>query len=149
MMCAKSRLCVAKAWICDEDMDCPDGEDEANCPPPLKEIPLSISNNKSHCTKDEFQCKERHFCIHSAWLCDGDKDCPDGTDEEPDMCKDEFVDCSFEEFSCDSKDQCIFGEQRCDGHEDCFDASDEKNCPPLKGTLECFHANYKNTFCLF
>ena len=81
MMCAKSRLCVSNVWICDEDMDCPDGEDEANCPPPLIETSPSITHNKSHCAKDEFQCKERHFCIHSAWLCDGDKDCPDGTDE--------------------------------------------------------------------
>ena len=85
--------------------DCPDGEDEEDCPPVAEEEddeeessppPSSESSSSSpdsssssprpvsaprSCGRAEFQCRERHFCIHSAWLCDGDQDCPDGSDE--------------------------------------------------------------------
>ena len=86
--------------------DCPDGEDEEDCPPEVEEkedgeesspeqsssessssspdssssSPRPVSAPRS-CGRAEFQCRERHFCIHSAWLCDGDQDCPDGSDE--------------------------------------------------------------------
>ena len=42
---------------------------------------LSTLRRDSLCLETEFQCKEKHFCIHGAWTCDGDRDCPDGSDE--------------------------------------------------------------------
>ena len=42
---------------------------------------LSTERRDSLCLETEFQCREKHFCIHGAWTCDGDRDCPDGSDE--------------------------------------------------------------------
>lgn len=61
--------CISATWRCDQEHDCKDGSDEANC-----------SNNT--CADYQFSCGSPTFrCIYSSWVCDGDKDCPDGKDE--------------------------------------------------------------------
>ena len=65
-------------------LDCPRGEDEENCSGQESQVTASKRSKLEGmkiCKDSEFQCKEKHFCIHDAWTCDGDQDCPDGSDE--------------------------------------------------------------------
>jgi hypothetical protein len=52
---------VDPSWICDYEVDCPDGSDEVDCPPP-------------------FMCDGE--ALPPGWVCDGEADCSDGSDEE-------------------------------------------------------------------
>ena len=153
--------------------DCPDGEDEDSCSntgrPESSTTPassssvtstewvtgLSTERRDSVCLETEFQCREKHFCIHAAWICDGDRDCPDGSDEvnrrvtdnieavmqlilqDEGMCADRRVVCSAAEFSCSSGLQCLSADQACDGRSDCRDGSDEEECGARLGAREC------------
>ena len=103
-------------------VDCPDGEDEKNC----AGTPTVTKNITNTCADYEFVCRDRHFCVHHAWTCDGDRDCPDGTDEDEELCG-KKKSCSEEEFSCGSG-ECLASHQKCDGRADCEDHSDEEDC---------------------
>ena len=85
-----------------------------------------VDNITEVCKADEFACLEHHFCVHSSWSCDGDRDCPDGSDESKEVCE-EGAECESDEFKC-GDGQCIPDHLYCDGEEHCGDGSDEKNC---------------------
>lgn len=76
--CPKSRECIGKAWICDNEPDCSDGEDEEpfmNC----KELKCN--------PQTQYKCQHGQ-CIPLNWLCDGFKDCPIYNDDEDEtMCR--------------------------------------------------------------
>ena len=74
------------------------------------------------CTADEFACLEHHFCVHSSWTCDGDRDCPDGSDEGREVCEEEGK-CKSDEFKC-VDGQCVPEDCYCDGEERCEDVRD-------------------------
>jgi Low-density lipoprotein receptor domain class A len=59
-------FCIDKQWVCDGNMDCVDGEDEANC--------HNVTNLA------DFKCGGQF--IPTGWLCDGEQDCEDGSDEK-------------------------------------------------------------------
>ncbi|XP_055325726.1 hemicentin-2-like [Sitodiplosis mosellana] len=59
--------CISRRWICDEDEDCAEGDDELNC-------------LENQCRDDEFKCSTGK-CIPRGWICDYGEDCPDGEDE--------------------------------------------------------------------
>uniref|UniRef100_A0A452FAT2 Low-density lipoprotein receptor n=1 Tax=Capra hircus TaxID=9925 RepID=A0A452FAT2_CAPHI len=113
--------CIAPKFVCDLDLDCLDGSDEASCPMPT-------------CGPANFQCNSS-MCIPQLWACDDDPDCDDGSDEWPKHCgslhpsgpPQDDNPCSALEFHCGSG-ECIHSSWRCDRDPDCKDKSDEENC---------------------
>lgn len=91
-------------WECDFIVDCPGGEDEADCDYP------------------QFTCDDGST-IPAIWECDFFVDCPDGSDEGPD--------CDYEAFYCDDGTP-IPPEWECDFFPDCPDLSDEDHCVPTQ-----------------
>uniref|UniRef100_A0A4W5LSX0 Low density lipoprotein receptor a n=1 Tax=Hucho hucho TaxID=62062 RepID=A0A4W5LSX0_9TELE len=113
--------CVSASFVCDEELDCEDGSDEASCPP-------------TTCSSTSFQCNNS-VCVPHLWACDGDVDCSDGSDEWPQNCGTRAPEgapkpCSLREFQCGSG-ECIHSSWKCDGGFDCLDRSDETNCSRL------------------
>uniref|UniRef100_A0A8C7S790 Low density lipoprotein receptor a n=1 Tax=Oncorhynchus mykiss TaxID=8022 RepID=A0A8C7S790_ONCMY len=113
--------CVSASFVCDEELDCDDGSDEASCPP-------------TTCSSTSFQCNNS-VCVPRLWACDGDADCSDGSDEWPQNCGTRAPGgapkpCSLREFQCGSG-ECIHSSWKCDGGFDCLDRSDETNCSRL------------------
>ncbi|KAK3589457.1 hypothetical protein CHS0354_030578 [Potamilus streckersoni] len=109
--CFLSGVCIEATNVCDNEIDCPDVEDELDC---------DIS-----CSSREFKCTNR-MCITAAWACDGEVDCSDGSDE---------VNCDTADVSCEnpstfrcSDGKCIHATLVCDGDTDCEDKTDEVSC---------------------
>ncbi|KAK8750302.1 hypothetical protein OTU49_014768 [Cherax quadricarinatus] len=95
--------CIDNFRRCDTAIDCPFGEDEADC----------------QCQPGQFTCDDR-TCIDISLRCDGLVQCRDQSDEKD--CR-----CENEEWTC-SDGTCIPNEQQCDGVRQCRDGSDEDNC---------------------
>lgn len=135
--CGNGR-CIAGAFKCNGETNCPDGFDEENC--------------NVTCQADEFKCPNHNICINRSWvknlrilkqktiyhyklcsrnllmfillniqLCDGDYDCSDGADER------ENCTCSSDQYQCNGDGRCIEDRWRCDGWNDCseIESSDE------------------------
>ncbi|XP_052777589.1 membrane frizzled-related protein-like [Mya arenaria] len=66
--CASGR-CIPNRYRCDNDDDCGDDSDEANC---------GLTTTSSACSGGDFRCGSG-TCIPQVWVCDGDDDCD--TDE--------------------------------------------------------------------
>ncbi|XP_064600970.1 uncharacterized protein LOC135467138 [Liolophura sinensis] len=63
-------ICVLREFICDEDDDCEDGRDEANC---------TVTNV---CPGGSRRCVDGEKCVLTNRWCDGSVDCGDGSDEQ-------------------------------------------------------------------
>ena len=64
---------MSKDYICDDEWDCEDGDDEKNC----------VRQNT--CFGDRFKCQDGKQCVNSNVICDGIEDCKDGSDESPEI----------------------------------------------------------------
>ncbi|XP_076067432.1 uncharacterized protein LOC143040349 isoform X1 [Oratosquilla oratoria] len=113
-------------------------------------IQYTISNNRTVCNSEEFQCKRDHLCIPASWECNGQTECPDGTDEtncqagcpglkDHQHCngrwdclhgEDELgcFGCNADELWCGEGQACYKAYQRCDSTIDCPNGVDEKFC---------------------
>ncbi|KAF0300588.1 Low-density lipoprotein receptor-related protein 1 [Amphibalanus amphitrite] len=67
--CGESGHCIPHTWRCDGEEDCPDGEDERDCP------------GSGTCESHQFACATEPRCVLLYFVCDGDYDCSDGSDE--------------------------------------------------------------------
>ena len=121
-VCASGE-CIPNYWVCDGDLDCASGFDEAEetCIP-------------RPCPPGRFKCGDNK-CIRSLWLCDGEPDCFDGSDEIdciitttqlPEITT-TILPCSGNKFSC-ANGQCIQRSYVCDSDHDCPTGEDEVNC---------------------
>ncbi|XP_068809290.1 low-density lipoprotein receptor-related protein 8 isoform X1 [Struthio camelus] len=110
-----NKRCIPAIWKCDEDDDCSDNSDEADCP-------------RKTCAESDFTCDNGH-CIPARWKCDGEEECPDGSDESEAACTKQV--CPAEKISCgDLSNKCIPSSWRCDGQKDCESGIDEAGCTP-------------------
>ncbi|PIO74268.1 Low-density lipoprotein receptor domain class A [Teladorsagia circumcincta] len=106
--------CIARAYLCDGEQDCPLGEDEQNCTR-AGESPTR-KDETAECDPGMVMCADHTACFPKHWICDGEADCLDGSDES---------DCamSVENFLAESiSELCHPGEHRCNGGEvECTD----------------------------
>ena len=63
-----SSYCIPYHLICDEVIDCPNGEDEEGCP--------------VRSCAGLFKCQLDDVCVHPLHICDGIPDCPSSLDDE-------------------------------------------------------------------
>ncbi|CAL4120395.1 unnamed protein product, partial [Meganyctiphanes norvegica] len=117
-----------------------------------------ITNNKTVCKLEEFNCGSPSLCIPESWQCNGQKECPDGLDEtnclgcagitESQRCdglwhcqegQDELgcFDCSADEWSCGENDECYKKFQRCNGKTNCHNGVDEAYCNCGRNQSRC------------
>nr|CAD7455351.1 unnamed protein product [Timema tahoe] len=66
--CADGSIYICRVHICDGNPDCPQGDDEKDCP-------------LDECATGEFMC-DLTRCIPASKRCDSQQDCTDGTDEQ-------------------------------------------------------------------
>ncbi|CAM5162704.1 unnamed protein product [Natator depressus] len=117
----RNERCIPAVWKCDEDDDCSDNSDEADC-------------LKKTCAESDFTCNNGH-CIPARWKCDGEEECPDGSDESEVTCTKQV--CPAEKISCgDSSNKCIPSSWRCDGEKDCESGIDEAGCTTVCSSNE-------------
>lgn len=141
--CHDRLKCIPKAYLCNANIDCPDGDDEVECGK-LGGSKIKFFHNlftlptleMKLCTGDSnFLCRDKSRCILKSLTCDNVADCPDNSDESDTMC-DPIIGatgqesttrkpCSSDQFECGSR-TCIPKKLMCDGVKHCFDGSDEE-----------------------
>ncbi|XP_060590385.1 low-density lipoprotein receptor-related protein 1-like isoform X5 [Ruditapes philippinarum] len=129
-------VCIHESWLCDQDLDCPEGEDEGTG----EGMPCH-NRNADFCMKDaQFQCgDDATLCIPKNWMCDGDLDCDDGSDEARPNCLKmgierkgphvkNLIPCTPNQLQCGGSHKCIPLSKACDNIYDCDSGEDEFGC---------------------
>ncbi|XP_066300039.1 MAM and LDL-receptor class A domain-containing protein 2-like [Branchiostoma lanceolatum] len=123
--------CLPNTWLCDGDVDCPDGRDEAGCPTQsYQPTPAAVTGgspgtvNPGSCGPRELTCLNGQ-CVSTFLVCDGVNDCSDNTDEIG--CTGD-IPCNGTSVYCGSTGTCLSETTRCDGTDDCSTGADEALC---------------------
>ena len=114
--------CIETSWKCDEIDECPNAEDEADCPADGSDG--NDGNDGKTC--NGFACNDGE-CIQTDWKCDQIEDCSAGEDEVgcPGTNDSSGETCSG--FSCNDG-TCIDSGWVCDELLDCQGGEDEASC---------------------
>ncbi|KIH48249.1 Low-density lipoprotein receptor domain class A, partial [Ancylostoma duodenale] len=100
--------CVARAYVCDGEEDCPLGDDERNCTRSSRADPRH-SHELTSCDPGMILCADHMACFPKHWVCDGEPDCLDGSDESDcELSVDNFLEETVTEL-------CRPGEHKCRG----------------------------------
>ena len=113
-LCRDGIRCIRENQVCDNNSDCVDVSDEAECDHCTKPGYVPCPGNPSH-------------CIPKYNMCDGKPNCPDLSDEEVSNCDGVCGRNGTEQFTCDDQSYCVRLTYLCDGESDCNDGSDEKS----------------------
>ena len=92
--------CIPTKRICDNVIDCPEGDDEADCP------------GKPLTCPGFFRCREGP-CLHLSEVCDGQVDCTSSQDDESGLCH---------RVPCPSHCHCLGGSMECNTALGLYDA---------------------------
>lgn len=80
--CAGSAICIPNSYLCDNEKDCPSGDDENNCNETLDLIESKCNSNEFQCSKPLRNSTSYKMCIPKHWACDGYEDCVNKEDEK-------------------------------------------------------------------
>ncbi|KAA0189762.1 hypothetical protein HAZT_HAZT007767 [Hyalella azteca] len=128
--CESTTLCLSLSELCDDQYQCPGGEDEDlnfckrfPCPP-----------------ERPFRCRSGK-CIAASKLCDGKfMDCDQGEDEALNYCHRLHRCTGNKSFKCDYG-MCVDNTAVCDGIYNCLDGTDEIQCSrtacPVNRPFKC------------
>ncbi|XP_065657457.1 low-density lipoprotein receptor-related protein 8 isoform X1 [Hydra vulgaris] len=128
LFCPTNKECLSRAFLCDNENDCPDGYDE-----------LSSTCESISCNKDEFKCANGK-CEKKKQVCDGIDDCGDNSDEADELCSPTAapVSCNNDSYQCKNESKCIPMTSVCNSIKDCANGDDEDNLCDVK---ECDNEN--------
>jgi len=137
-------FCIPNDLKCNGRVNCPNGEDEHNCPltckPDQVRLACFLLNVAKNCTVTyflfimQFKCRTSSKCIPLVHVCDEEADCEDKSDEI--HCN--LHTCSSDQFRCDNG-RCLMSRWVCDGDKDCPNGEDE---PEKECTLRTCDPSY-------
>ncbi|GMR41891.1 hypothetical protein PMAYCL1PPCAC_12086, partial [Pristionchus mayeri] len=77
----RNGACIDEEAKCDGTWDCPNGDDETECPKMSANTDVVSLEIGPQCRHGSHQCADHSACIPSKWKCDGEPDCDDASDE--------------------------------------------------------------------
>ncbi|XP_026091548.1 low-density lipoprotein receptor-related protein 1B [Carassius auratus] len=141
-LCVDGHSCVSESWLCDGELDCPDGSDETPT--------ICLRQVKVRCPVNHLKCLGTHKCVHLSKFCNGVRDCEDGYDEGVHCrelvrsCKERR--CQFDCVMMRNGTSCFCGEgfeldedgRRCRDHDECRDyGTCSQICMNTQGSYRC------------
>ncbi|KAL3861153.1 hypothetical protein ACJMK2_007220 [Sinanodonta woodiana] len=138
--CKSGDKCIDRAYLCNKNNECPDGEDEIGCGNDINatttvatiRIPeegVVIEN-----TSDESDYNDVTTTVSTILRKQTDEKTMQTSTKKP------VVSCRGDQFQC-ADGNCVEARMKCDGTPQCEDGSDEQNCACAQGFFRCNDGN--------